>query len=43
MMADYACVPVAYYTDFYLQSNALKGTWHSPYGYWFFMYGYVEE
>ena len=42
MMADYACVPVAYYTDFYLQSPALQGTWHSPYGYWFFMYGYLE-
>ena len=42
MMADYACVPVAYYADFYLQSNALQGTWHSPYGYWFFMYGYVD-
>lgn len=42
MMADYACIPVAYYNDFYLQSNSLKGVWHSPYGYWFFMYGYME-
>ena len=41
MMADYACIPVAYYTDFWLQSGALQGTWHSPYGYWFFMYGYL--
>ena len=38
MMADYACVPVAYYTDFYLMSNDLQGVWHSPYGYWFFQY-----
>ena len=43
MAADYACIPVAYYTDFWLQSPALKGTWHSPYGYWYFQYGYVEE
>ena len=43
MMEDYACIPVAYYADFYLQSNALQGTWHSPYGYWFFLYGYLAE
>ena len=43
MMEDYACIPVAYYCDFWLQSPALQGTWHSPYGYWFFQYGYVEE
>ncbi|MDO4982773.1 MAG: peptide ABC transporter substrate-binding protein [Eubacteriales bacterium] len=43
MMADYACIPLAYYTDFWLQSSALQGTWHSPYGYWFFMYGYLAE
>ena len=38
---DYAVIPVAYYTDFWLQNPALQGTWHSPYGYWYFMYGYV--
>lgn len=43
MMEDYACIPVAYYNDFWLQSPSLKGTWHSPYGYWYFQYGYVEE
>ena len=43
MAADYACIPVAYYTDFWLQKGSLKGTWHSPYGYWYFQYGYVEE
>jgi len=42
MMEDYANIPIAYYTDFYLQSPTLKGTWHSPYGYWFFQYGYIE-
>lgn len=43
MMEDYACIPVAYYADFWLQSPTLKGSWHSPYGYWFFQYAYVEE
>lgn len=43
MMEDYACIPVAYYNDFWLQSPSLKGTWHSPYGYWFLQYGYIEE
>ncbi len=41
MMEDYACIPVAYYNDFWLQSSTLKGTWHSPYGYWYFQYAYV--
>ena len=43
MMEDYACIPVAYYNDFWLQSPSLKGSWHSPYGYWYFQYAYVEE
>ena len=43
MMNDYACIPLAYYNDFWLQSPSLKGTWHSPYGYWYLQYGYVEE
>ncbi len=42
MMNDYACIPVAYYNDFWLQSSTLKGTWHSPYGYWYLQYAYVE-
>ncbi len=42
MMEDYACIPVAYYNDFWLQSPTLKGTWHSPYGYWYFQYAYIE-
>ena len=42
MSEDYACIPVAYYNDFWLQSPTLKGTWHSPYGYWYFQYAYVE-
>ena len=43
MSEDYACIPVAYYNDFWLQSPKLKGAWHSPYGYWYFQYAYVEE
>ena len=39
--ADYAVIPVAYYTDFWLQSADLQGTWHSPYGYWYLMYAYL--
>ena len=42
LMADAACIPVAYYNDFWLQSPSLKGTWHSPYGYWYLQYGYIE-
>ena len=43
LMNDYGCIPLAYYNDFWLQSPSLKGTWHSPYGYWYLQYGYVEE
>ena len=43
LMNDAACIPVAYYNDFWLQSPSLKGTWHSPYGYWYLQYGYVAE
>ena len=41
MAEDYALIPVAYYTDFWLQSSSLQGTWHSPYGYWYLQYAYV--
>ena len=43
LMEDMGCIPVAYYNEFWLQSSSLKGTWHSPYGYWYLQYGYVEE
>ena len=43
MMNDYACIPVAYYNDFWLQSSSLKGSWHSPYCYWYFQYAYSEK
>ena len=43
LMEDAGCLPIAYYNDYWLQSPALKGTWHSPYGYWYLQYGYIEE
>ena len=42
MLNDAAVAPVAYYNEFWLQKPNLKGTWHSPYGYWYFMYGSLE-
>lgn len=40
---DYGFIPVAYYNDFWLQSTSLKGTWHSPYGYWYLQYAYIAD
>jgi oligopeptide transport system substrate-binding protein len=37
-MEDAAVSPLIYSNDYYLQNEDIKGTWHSPYGYWFFMY-----
>ncbi len=38
-----AFIPLAQYTDFYLQKNELKDTWHSPSGWWYFMSGKLEK
>lgn len=43
LMEEAACIPVAYYNDFYLQSEKVTGAWHSPYGYWYFMYADIAE
>ena len=43
LMEDTGCLPIAYYNEYWLQSSSLKGTWHSPYGYWYLQYGYIEE
>ena len=43
LMEDTGCLPIAYYNEYWLQSPSLKGTWHSPYGYWYLQYGYIEE
>ena len=43
LMEDAGCIPVAYYNDFYLQNANITGAWHSPYGYWYFMYADIAE
>lgn len=43
VIEDYGFIPVAYYNDFWLQSTSLKGTWHSPYGYWYLQYAYLAD
>lgn len=43
LMNDAACIPIAYYNDFYLQSSKITGAWHSPYGYWYFQYADITE
>ncbi|MHC1694720.1 MAG: peptide ABC transporter substrate-binding protein [Eubacteriales bacterium] len=43
LMADAACIPIAYYNDYYLQSPKITGSWHSPYGYWYFQYADINE
>lgn len=43
LMEEMGCVPVAYYNDFWLQSDKITGSWHSPYGYWYFMYADIAE
>ena len=43
LMEDMGCLPIAYYNEYWLQSSSLKGIWHSPYGYWYLQYGYIEE
>lgn len=43
LMEEAGCIPVAYYNDFYLQSSKITGSWHSAYGYWYFMYADITE
>lgn len=43
LMEETGCIPVAYYNDFWLQSEKITGSWHSPYGYWYFMYADITE
>ena len=43
MMNDYACMPVAYYNDFWLQSSKIEGMWHASNGFWYFMYADLAE
>ena len=43
LMEDTACIPVAYYADFWLQSAKLTGSWHTSTGYWYFHYADIAE
>ena len=43
LMEEAACIPVAYYNDFWLQSSKITGIWHSATGYWYMMYADVTE
>lgn len=43
LMDEAACIPVAYYNDFWLQSTKIQNMWHSAYGYWYFMYADIAE
>lgn len=43
LMEDAACIPVAYYNEFWLQSPKLINNWFSPYGYWYLHYADIAE
>ncbi len=43
LMNDAAIIPLAYYNNFWLQSKKVTGSWHSPMGYWYFMYADITE
>ncbi len=43
LMEEVGTIPLAYYNDFWLQSSKITGSWHSPYGYWYFMYADITE
>ena len=37
------CIPLAYYNDYYLLDESVEGAWHSPRGYYYFMYADIAE
>lgn len=43
LMEDVACIPLAYYNEFWLQKDSVEGIWHSPRGYFYFMYADIPE
>lgn len=43
LLDDAAMAPVAYYAEAYLLDPSVKGVWHSPYGYFYLMYGHYEK
>lgn len=42
ILNDAAVMPVVYSNEYWLMKENVKGTWYSPYGYWYFMYGTKE-
>lgn len=42
ILEDAAIAPLNYRNEFWLQNTKLKGTWYSPFGYWFFQYATME-
>ena len=43
LFEEAGCIPLAYYNDFWLQCEKVTGVWHSPRGYWYFMYADIAE
>lgn len=43
LMEEAGCIPLAYYNDFWLQSDKLTGSWHSSTGFWYLMYADIAE
>lgn len=43
LMEEAGCIPVAYYNDFWLQSEKITGMWHSATGYWYFHFADIAE
>lgn len=43
IMEETACIPLAYYSDFWLESEKIVGAWHSPYGYWNYQFADIAE
>lgn len=43
LMEKAACIPVAYYSDFWLQSPKITGMWHTATGYWYFHFADIVE
>lgn len=43
LFEEMACIPLAYYNDYYLINDSVEGYWHSPRGYYYFMFADVAE
>lgn len=43
LMEQAGCIPLAYYNDFWLQSEKITGSWHSSTGHWHLMYADITE